>query len=179
MADRVRSRDEFSDGTMTSCPGRQPTASSARWSAAVPFETAIACRHVQSAAKASSNSSTVGPMLHHPEETTSLRALRISSSTRRSASGTLHLGWTVWWAPRFKGSMSSRTARGRCPKRHPYEQPGAAQALRITSAGRCGRRHSWRGSTRTWTNTFTDPSAHIPSSAALHLTTWESMRGQH
>src|SRR5205823_2739628 len=79
---------KFSEGTTTSSPGPQPSATRARWSAAVPFATATASPAPQKAANSRSNSSTRGPMLHQPERTTSSTASTSWSSTRRSDRGT-------------------------------------------------------------------------------------------
>src|SRR5581483_2055018 len=51
-----------SDGTMTSSPGPAPSASKARWSAAVPLETESALRTPQSSANVDSNRETKGPV---------------------------------------------------------------------------------------------------------------------
>src|SRR5436190_13507168 len=82
---------KLSDGTTTSAPGPQPTASNARWSAAVPFATANACFAPQNRANSCSSSATRGPMLHQPDRTTDKTAFSISTSTSTSESGTSHV----------------------------------------------------------------------------------------
>src|SRR5436190_4983630 len=82
---------KLSDGTTTSSPERQPTASRARWSAAVPFATANACLAPQNRANSCSSSATRGPMLHQPDRTTDKTAFSISTSTSTSESGTSHV----------------------------------------------------------------------------------------
>ena len=82
---------KLSEGTITSSPGPHPQASSARWRAAVPLETARACRVPQKAAKACSNSCTCGPMLHQPDAMVLRAASTISESTTRSESGIDHV----------------------------------------------------------------------------------------
>src|SRR5687768_2484164 len=81
---------KLSEGSTTSSPALQPTASNAMWSAAVPFATAIACLTSEKAANCSSNSDTRGPMLHQPEASVSCAAAIISASTTTSESGTVH-----------------------------------------------------------------------------------------
>ena len=50
-------------GTMTSSPGPISSASSARWSAAVPDDTTAACAVPTASASASSNSATFAPIV--------------------------------------------------------------------------------------------------------------------
>ena len=50
-------------GTITSSPGPIPSASTARWSAAVPEETATAWGTSQARASSASNSATFGPIV--------------------------------------------------------------------------------------------------------------------
>ena len=79
---------KFREGTMTSSPAEQPTASSARCSAVVPFETANAAFAPHMRPNSVSNSWTRGPMLHQPERTTSATACSTSSSIAMSDRGT-------------------------------------------------------------------------------------------
>ena len=88
---------KVSDGRTTSSPGPQPTASTASCSAAVPLDSAIACRAPQNAANSCSNASTRGPMLHHPDATVSSTAARSSSSTSKSERGTDQLNGADSW----------------------------------------------------------------------------------
>src|SRR6478736_4595631 len=81
---------KLSDGTTTSSPGPQPTASNARWRAAVPFATAKAYFAPQKLANSRSKSATFCPMLHQPDRTTSSAASSISALTSTSDSGTTH-----------------------------------------------------------------------------------------
>ena len=50
-------------GTITSSPSPSPSAATARWTAAVPEETATACSVPQASARTASNSATFGPIV--------------------------------------------------------------------------------------------------------------------
>ena len=99
---------KLSDGETTSSPGPQPTASNARWSAAVPFETASACVAPENAANCVSSSATRGPMLHQPDSRTSRPALDRASSTATSDSGTLQVDSVTADAPRSRNFGTAR-----------------------------------------------------------------------
>src|SRR5205085_5931978 len=64
---------------ITSSPGPTPSASSARWSAAVPDESATTCRAPRYAAKRSSSSAVRGPVVSQPERSVSATASTSSS----------------------------------------------------------------------------------------------------
>ena len=64
-------------GTMTSSPSPIPSASTARWSAAVPFETATACSTPHASATSSSNSCTFGPIVSAPDSKTLANRLQL------------------------------------------------------------------------------------------------------
>ena len=64
---------------ITSSPGPTPTASSARWSAAVPDATASTCSASTNSAKRRSSSAERGPVVSQPERRVSATA-SISSS---------------------------------------------------------------------------------------------------
>ena len=64
-------------GTITSSPAPIPSASTARWSAAVPFETATACSTPHAAATSCSSSATFGPIVSAPDSSTSRTASQL------------------------------------------------------------------------------------------------------
>src|SRR5829696_4606186 len=66
---------------ITSSPSPTPSASSDRWSAAVPLESAIACFAPQYSAKRSSSSAVFGPVVSQPERIVSATASTSSSPT--------------------------------------------------------------------------------------------------
>src|SRR4051812_33198398 len=70
---------------MTSSPGPTPTASRARWSAAVPEVTASTCSASRYSAMRSSSSAAFGPVVSHPE--------RSVSTTEAISSSPIAGGW--------------------------------------------------------------------------------------
>src|SRR5262249_60643584 len=68
------------DGTMTSSPGWMPAMTSARWSAVVHEEVAIAWRAPTRSANLDSNSATFGPWLTHRDASTAATARDSASS---------------------------------------------------------------------------------------------------
>ena len=72
---------------ITSSPGRTPTASSARCSAAVQDVTARACRQPRKPANASSNASARGPVVSQPDRRHSTTAAISSSPSMGTAKG--------------------------------------------------------------------------------------------
>ena len=69
---------------MTSSPGLTPTASSARCSAVVQFETAQACGAPTNAANSRSNAATSGPCVIQPERMTRRGRVRLGLAHRRA-----------------------------------------------------------------------------------------------
>src|SRR5215203_6961029 len=72
---------QVSELVITSSPGRTPTASSARWSAAVPDATASTCFASRYSAARRSSSAARGPVVSHPERIVSATAAISSSPT--------------------------------------------------------------------------------------------------
>ena len=82
-------------GTMTSSPGPISSASSARWSAAVPDETTAACAVPTASASAASNSPTFAPIVSWPLSSDLARRQRARprpTSGRASRIGSRHGG---------------------------------------------------------------------------------------
>src|SRR5262245_28769419 len=77
-------------GWMTSSPGPSSSASNARWSAAVPLATAIACLLPTCAANSRSNAATSGPIDSHPPRRTRSTAASSSGPYSRSLRGIRH-----------------------------------------------------------------------------------------
>src|SRR3954453_19838845 len=85
---------------ITSSPGRTPTASSARWRAVVPLETAHACVAPTNSANSRSKAATSGPCVTQPDKI-ALPAAETSCSPRCGrATGTKFLDMARN-APRF------------------------------------------------------------------------------
>src|SRR5215210_1496745 len=72
---------QVSELVITSSPGRTPTASSARWSAAVPEATASTCFASRYSAARRSSSAALGPVVSQPERIVSATAVISSSPT--------------------------------------------------------------------------------------------------
>lgn len=77
-----------SEGTITSSPGRTPSAASTRCSPAVAESTATAYGAPTDRANAPSNSAACGPEASHPERSTATTAAISSSSMVGAHSGT-------------------------------------------------------------------------------------------
>ena len=71
----------------TSSPGRTPTASSARCSAAVPLDTAHACGAPTNPANSRSNAATSGPCITQPDSSTRATAAASSGPSSGRAMG--------------------------------------------------------------------------------------------
>src|SRR5438034_11787018 len=72
---------QVSEVVITSSPGRTPTASRARWSAAVPDESARTCSASSSSPARRSSSAALGPLVSQPERIASAAAATSSSPT--------------------------------------------------------------------------------------------------
>src|ERR1700688_3756309 len=82
-------------GQRTSSPAPTPAVISARWSAVVQEETAMACFAPTYSANRLSNSATRGPWVNHPLRNTSRTAVSSSLPTKGSATGMVVLGSVV------------------------------------------------------------------------------------
>ena len=146
---RSRSPGTCSAGTITSSPGPIPSASTARWSAAVPDETATACSRPQARAISASNSLDLRAHRQVPDSENLATAAAISPRRRRAGEPD---GCRVSHCARAE--LGTRRSSARAPRRArpsprsraaraPCRRSGCAARRRCSGAA---RRRSRRGS---------------------------------
>ncbi len=128
---------------ITSSPGPTPSASSARWSAAVPEVTASTCSASRYAAMRSSSSAARGPVVSQPERSVSTTAAISSSPIAGGWKPSLVLrgGRIDQEAYGLRRTASPRHARRRCRPRWPgSRRPGRRRGGAARSASRAAGR---------------------------------------